>query len=135
MPAFNWDEKFSVGVKTIDDQHRRLFEIIGGLDKNMKIGKGKSVIPKVLPQLIDYTKYHFSSEEERMTACEFSGYANHKQEHENFVTKVLELQNEFSSSTLGTSVKLYSFLTNWLTGHILNTDKKYTPLFQEKVIK
>lgn len=36
--VIKWDETYSVGVKIFDDQHKKLFGMINGLEEGMKAG-------------------------------------------------------------------------------------------------
>ena len=41
MAAFTWDPKYSVDIKDIDEEHKKLFSMINDLSEGMKAGKGK----------------------------------------------------------------------------------------------
>ena len=55
-----WNEKYSVKISTIDEQHKKLVAIINELYNSMKNGKSKEQLGKTLTDLVEYTKYHFS---------------------------------------------------------------------------
>ena len=63
MPLIAWDQGFSVGVGSIDEQHKKLIGLLNDLHDAMRFGKGRDVLGKVLAELIDYTAYHFRTEE------------------------------------------------------------------------
>jgi hemerythrin len=130
-----WSNNFSVNVKEIDDQHKKLVDAINSLETSMKAGKGKDVIGKVLQELADYTVYHFSTEEKYMVKFGYAEYQQHKQAHDNFVRKVTEFQKDFKDAKLGTVISVSDFLQQWLTKHILDTDKKYSTTFNENGLK
>ena len=132
---FEWDQKYSVNVREIDQQHMKLFELINELHEAMRVGQGREVMSQTLQGLVDYTKYHFSTEERYMTLYGYPEYANHKSEHRVFVDKVLEFQREFESGSLLLSLEVMDFLKNWLSRHILVNDKKYAPLFNDKGLR
>jgi hypothetical protein len=48
MALYDWNESYSVGVKTMDDQHKKLIGMINQLHDAMKEGKGSSEIGSVL---------------------------------------------------------------------------------------
>jgi hemerythrin len=134
MAFLPWDEKYSINVK-IDSQHKKLIDLINGLHDAMKVGKSKDVMSKILQGLIDYTDYHFSTEEKFMTKYSYPEYPQHKSEHERFVEKVLDFQKRFNAGSLTLSMEVLGFLKDWLSNHILVTDKKYGPFFNEKGFK
>lgn len=132
MALMTWDDKFSVNVKEIDNQHKRLVEMLNELHSAMSVGKGKDALGKVLQSLIDYAASHFATEEKYMTKFNFPGYAQHKTEHDKFVKQVLDFQAGFNSGKLALSTEVLQFLKDWLVKHIQGTDKKYGPFFNEK---
>lgn len=126
MSLITWSEEFSVNIKEVDNQHRQLIEIINQLQRAMKEGKSASVLNDILQRLIDYTDYHFSTEERLMEAYNYPGYVHHKAQHEALKRKVQEFQRLYKQNPTGLSVQLLNFLKTWLNDHILNTDKQYT---------
>ncbi|MFQ5735389.1 MAG: bacteriohemerythrin [Thermodesulfobacteriota bacterium] len=132
MAFMEWSDELSVGVDTFDGHHKRLIELINKLHEAMRAGKGKDVVSGVLKSLRDYTQYHFSQEEKKMIALNFSGYLEHKGQHDNFVGKVDDCIAQYESGSTTITLKLMNFLMDWLRGHIMGTDKKYQSLFAEK---
>jgi hemerythrin len=63
MALFDWKEDYSVGVASIDDQHKRLIAWINRLHEAMTAGAAGNVMEQTLADLIDYTVYHFATEE------------------------------------------------------------------------
>ena len=132
MAYFTWEEKYRVGVKSIDLQHKKLIDLINNLYEAMSSGKGKEILSKTLEALVDYTKYHFEAEEALMTKYGYAEVLHHKQEHIQLTAKVIEMQKEFYQGNTAVTIELGAFLKEWLTSHILGTDKKYTKFFNEK---
>jgi hemerythrin len=123
--AFEWNNTYSVGVDAMDDQHKRLFEIIHELYTAMRSGKGKDVAANVLRRLIDYTAAHFAAEEKLMAQKGYPALAAHQAEHKMLIDKVLAFKKEFDAGIVGITPELMKFLQNWLTNHIQTVDRKY----------
>lgn len=130
-----WQNIFSVNIKEIDEQHKKLIDIINELYDSMKIGKGKEILENTLDKMIKYAQTHFTKEEEYMTDYKYPEYKAHKGEHKKFVKKVLTFQKDFKGDKLALSSDVMEFLRNWLINHIMETDKKYAPFFNEKGLK
>ena len=135
MAIMSWDDKYSVNVREIDEQHKKIVQMVNELHDAMSVGKGKEALAKVLQSLIDYAGSHFATEEKYMTRFKFPGYPEHKGEHDAFVKRVLEFQDGFNSGKLAMSMEVMQFLKDWLLSHIQGTDKKYGPFFNENGIK
>ena len=127
MPLLNWTEDLSVKVNGLDNQHKKLVSLINDLHEAMKEGKGKNTLGIILNELIEYTKYHFTAEENLMLQKKYPGYSQHKAEHDSFTKKVIEFNNQFVAGSLSLSIDVLTFLKEWLIGHIKGTDKKYSP--------
>ncbi|HMK59743.1 MAG TPA: bacteriohemerythrin [Dissulfurispiraceae bacterium] len=135
MALIDWSDNYSVNVKAMDDQHKKLVSIINELNDSMKTGKSKDVMEKILKGLVDYTITHFSAEEALMKNSGYPGYANQKSQHEDLVKKVQDYQNKYHSGQMVMGVEIMSFLKDWLLNHISGLDKKYGPYLNEKGIK
>ncbi len=125
MPLFEWNPSFEVQVADFNDQHRKLMALVNRLADAMKSGQGRAVISGVLKELMDYTVYHFSAEEEAFARTQYPDRASHILEHEALTNKVNELKQKFDLGQTMISVETLDFLVNWLTHHIRETDKKY----------
>ena len=72
-----WNETFSVGVQLFDDQHKKLFAMVNGLEVGMKNGDDHAAIEEVLNGLVEYTVTHFTEEEREMRERGYPGYEDH----------------------------------------------------------
>ena len=135
MAFFVWDDSYSVGVKSIDDQHRNLIEVTDQLFEAMKVGKGREVIGKILSSLIEYTLTHFTYEEKLQQTAGYPAYQEHHKIHEELVRQVKEFNDKFQSGNTMLTVELMNFLKTWLMNHIKGDDKKYSQLMIAKGIK
>ena len=126
-----WSDNLSVQVKEIDQQHQKLIELINNLHEAMLQKQTKQVISKILDELAAYTVYHFQNEERYMEKFNYSGLLSHKIEHESFVNKVEEFQKNYEAGKLGLSMEIMAFLKDWVSNHIMGTDKKYSETFHQ----
>lgn len=126
-----WSQSFALGIASIDDQHKKLFQLIDQLHDHMMKGAGQQVLPTIFDELINYVKVHFGYEETLFKKHGYPEQANHKKEHESFASKVLEFKQKYLSGDRN-SVAVMDFLNNWLKNHIMGIDKKYVPFFQSK---
>lgn len=125
-----WREEYLLGIDTIDEQHKELFRIateIFDLMKNQLIIDKYDHIVKLISELKDYTIFHFSSEEEYMKSIGYKKFFSHKVEHNDFIEKI----NDVDTSKIDVDHEQYlleilEFVLNWISKHILETDKAYT---------
>ncbi len=131
MALMNWDNTLSVSVNEIDGQHQKLVKLINDLHDAMLKRRTKEILDDILVGLMDYTKTHFSTEEKYFDQFSYLGSSGHKQEHKQFVEKVLDFKKGFDEGNMMLSMDVMNFLKDWLVTHIKATDKKYSKLFNE----
>lgn len=125
MGFMKWKDGYSVNVAKVDDQHKKLISLVNQLYDAMQVGKGSTVLGKVLKELVDYTVYHFGTEEEMFRIYSYPEYAEHKKEHDDLTRKAKELKTEFDNGNNLITIEVMRFLSNWLNVHILEVDKKF----------
>lgn len=123
MALVKWDDALSVGNKAIDDDHRKLFEILDKLQQAMRVGKANAVLGDILDELVRYTVTHFQREEQYMRRIGYAGYVAHKAEHDRLISEVQDLQLRFRNGALTLSISINQFLSEWLSKHIMTLDK------------
>lgn len=126
MNFIEWKEDYSVNIAEFDAQHKKLISLINTLHNAMKDRKGPEALSEIFLELAQYTKNHFSAEEKRMKEKNYPFINAHLLEHNKLVKEVEKLFEEFQSGKLMMSMKVMSFLKEWLTQHIFESDKKYS---------
>lgn len=111
MPLMIWKDEYDTGVKTCDDQHRNLVKMLNELLEAMKAGKGKEALDKVLTGLVEYTLYHFKTEEDAFKKYGYDRAASdfHKKEHDALVQQVADFKRRFDGGEMVT-IGLMNFL-------------------------
>ncbi len=132
MALITWNQGLSVNVKEIDEEHKVLINLINELHDAMMKGKSKDVIENIINELVTYTKKHFSTEEKYFKQYEYPDEKSHINQHNLFVEKVKDFQEKHTTGGAFLSIEIMEFLKDWLTNHIIGTDKKYTDFFNSK---
>ena len=124
MEPLQWQEAWSVGNTSLDDDHKRLVEIINQVNQSQGVGEDAIWIINDLKQ---YAKYHFAREEEMMEAAQIPGLEEHKKTHLLFVEWLSSLQHTINlpEARLVIFDTASSYLREWLGNHILGTDMVY----------
>ena len=131
----SWSSRLALGVNEIDRQHRKLMDIINALYGAMRAGKAQSTLASLLDELAEYTVYHFNNEEKYFDRFRYAETAEHKRAHEKLKGQVMEFIGQFKSGRAEVSMDLMDFLKDWLTSHIMKTDKRYVPFMKEHGIR
>ncbi|MFZ5979966.1 MAG: bacteriohemerythrin [Candidatus Zixiibacteriota bacterium] len=125
MTFITWhDALFGIGVKKIDDQHKKILELINILHDSLHRGDGNSEMGEILKELVDYIKYHFSEEEKLMAESSYPDVEAHCVLHVKFTRHVVSVLLRLRNQQEVSIYELLSFLLDWWNEHIVRVDKK-----------
>jgi hemerythrin len=123
MAGLEWSDALSVGVEEIDEDHKKLVGMLNDLDAAVTAGHGTEVVGDILENLFSYTAWHFRHEERLMQTYGDPKFLDHKAEHEHLIASTEQFQAQYADGKLDVAADLLPFLKQWLTTHILGTDK------------
>ena len=126
MPLIQWNDRYSVGVSTLDSQHRQLIGILNELHEAMSSARGKEVQSGIVQRLGTYAATHLETEEKILKTQSYPGFTQHKAQHDAYIAKMREFQEQLRKGEGGVPVALMTFLKDWWTRHILTNDKEYS---------
>lgn len=126
LPLIEWNDSLSVDIDSIDEQHKKLVDILNSLHGSSTSAKDPEAVKKILNDLVEYTVYHFNYEEGLMRQCQYPDFENHLVAHKALVAQVGKFNEDFQAGRAKLSSELFKFLRSWLNGHIRGTDKRYS---------
>ena len=123
---FEMKEEYKIGIKEIDEQHERLFQIA---EKAYELLTNEFIVDKfdgiveILQELKDYARLHFTYEEEYMEKIEYKMMFSQKIDHHNFIVMLDDINlNEIDNNQEGAIMDILTYLGDWLVKHILEKD-------------
>jgi hemerythrin len=119
-----WDESLSVDGGEIDEDHRRLVDLFNILSRAVEEDDAAEYIDAVLEELVSCTIWHFRHEERLMLMYKYDGIEAHKDEHNDLIDSVRELQQKFHKENRLLTNEDIEYLEDWLTQHILGQDMR-----------
>ena len=132
-----WDKKYELGNSLIDQQHKRLCDMVNSLIKQCALGNAAAMVQEIMEFLLDYTTYHFDSEEALQLEIGYPGYKEHKKLHEDFKATVGKLMERYKKN--GSSEELVADIQekvkNWLIEHIQHEDMKIISYMHKQEFK
>lgn len=135
MAFFEWKPLISVGIETIDRQHRVLIKYMNEyFESSMKDNVGAAT--SALNALLHYTRLHFEDEERMLAKNGYPEILPHKELHRDLLSQATRLAEGYAANpSRGRANELASFLRSWLMKHILGNDKRYTDLMVARGVK
>lgn len=139
---FAFTEKYHTGIDLVDNEHRRLFEIIHDTNNLIHaelLHDKYDEIMRLLAELKDYTEIHFHDEEALMERIQYPELDAQKRAHTAFVERLVEIDltelDDMDDNQQEYLIDLIQFLAGWLINHILGSDKKIGEYMREHGIK
>lgn len=135
-----WNDDYNLGIKAIDEQHKKLFGMINKLcsaleqdgDRRTFMGKGAqdSVTEEILAEMTDYASTHFFLEEKYFEEFDYDK-AEHMAQHELFRYKTNALKQDLKNGKETVAMETLAYLSNWFVEHILHYDRDYVECFHQ----
>lgn len=130
-----WSDILSVGIEEIDSQHKVLIALVNEMHEAVHTRRGSDVVRGVLSKLVGYTRIHFAVEESLMRILGYPGYDEHKEQHEELIGNLYDLQQKVETGEMAIGFELMHFLKIWLTKHIMESDQQYAEFFINAGVK
>jgi len=128
MTLMNWTQEYSVHNELLDSHHEKLFEMLNKTYEYVMTSPDLDCVLPMVDELSEYTRYHFTSEEQHMREIGFSGLSGHIEKHREFTHTIEALRSRYHDNDLEVARELIILLGEWLLCHVLKEDRKYVGL-------
>jgi hemerythrin-like metal-binding protein len=128
--AISWLNVYDTNVRAIDLQHRKLVDMINDLESAKGSKNESKLLRDLFFKLVDYTKYHFTTEEKLMGDSNYPKLVEHTGQHKQFINKIVEMLEDIKEGNPKITEKLQTFLLKWLIKHILGYDKEFANFYR-----
>ena len=130
-----WEEKYSVGVEEIDNQHKKMFAAINELLDSLEASNTNEHIENIIKSLVEYKMFHFATEEKYFKEFNYDGAEDHIAKHHEFNEKLKALQEKYPVYEPAFAYELIDFLEDWLIDHLMVVDQQYVKCFHDHGLK
>jgi len=120
-----WDNKNTIGNLQIDNDHKKIMDIITELENQIETGFKQPALTDTLVKLSVYCHRHFRAEELAMEKDGFPGLENHKLRHNELIKKVGLHFAQIMRGNQDAGFELLIFLYDWWNRHIVENDMEY----------
>ncbi len=132
MHNIQWKSEYSVGVDDIDAQHQRLISIINRLAQTRDEAMTSDELFAILSDLVDYSDYHFRTEDNYMMENEYPLFLSHRKEHLAYMKKMGSMVQSHKNKKPGLFEEMLSYLSQWWQTHITESDLRYARYIQAR---
>lgn len=132
MELITWDNSLITGISIIDAQHKVLINKLNKLNITASTSRG-SELNILLDELLEYTFYHFETEEDYFEEYDYEEKEAHLKEHDDFRKYLKKFLTEDIKDNSNLQNELLNFLKKWVEHHIKDVDMKYVDYLKDKI--
>ncbi len=126
-----WDSSFTIGIETIDGQHKKIFEHLLAIENSVAKRDPWHILQFFLAQLKEYVKFHLAVEEALLEIVGYPDQADHVESHTMLIDQIAKLEQQLQKQTA--NEHLVGFFENWFIGHVLSRDREYAAYVKRKL--
>ncbi|MCT8976333.1 hemerythrin family protein [Clostridium sp. CX1] len=128
-------DRLLIHVEDIDEQHRRIFEIVEEFYSECMNGKNKDRILEIFRVLKGSLEEHFKSEEDYMVTYSYPEYEVHKERHNIFMLKLQALDSAFKGGFIPFTklMEANEFFAEGFVTHISDIDSRLGEFLRDKL--
>jgi hemerythrin len=126
-----WHERNETGIDLIDEQHRGIVSVINTFYYLMSLGtRGNMLYSCISDTMKNYSRIHFSTEEELLEASNYADIEKHKKLHKHLLLEIERI--EYDAIKTNDPKPLLDFLKKWWIEHINEEDQLYARYLRER---
>ena len=124
MSLLEWKPEYSVGVASMDDEHREMIGLINDVYVKLGATTDAATIEECLEEIFTTISMHFALEERMMRDSGYEEYEDHKDDHEELLDEIRELMDEFVADADKGASLLEERLSAWFGRHFSSFDAR-----------
>ena len=124
MSLFEWKPQYSVGIASMDDEHREMIGMINSVYAKLGQSAEKDDIEDCLEEIFATISAHFALEERIMRESGYKEYEDHKDDHEDLLDEIRDLMDDFVTDAEKGGQVLEERLSTWFSSHFASFDAR-----------
>lgn len=124
MSLLEWKPEYSVGIASMDDEHREMIASINSAYGRLGQAASPEAIAAGLEDIFGTISGHFASEERVMRDAGYDEYDDHKEDHEDLLGQIRDLIDEYVSDPVRGAPILEERLSAWFAKHFSTFDAR-----------
>jgi hemerythrin-like metal-binding protein len=124
MSLLKWKAEYSVGIASMDDEHREIIDLINDVYEKLGSTPDAKAIASCLEEILNAISLHFALEERIMWDTGYDEYESHKEDHEELLDEIRDLMDDFATDPNEGSRLLEARLSGWFGKHFASFDAR-----------
>jgi len=124
MKLLTWKPEYSVGIDSVDAEHREMIELLNRVYLEMNEDRNADSVEQCLGDIHAAISSHFALEEQVMKRSGYGEYEAHKEDHERLLDHIRDLMDTYHlDAELGLNL-LQEQLADWFEVHFSTFDAR-----------
>ena len=124
MTLLQWKSQYSVGIESMDFEHRQMIDLINELHAELSSRRDAESIEQFLGDIHAAISMHFALEERIMLDAGYDEFAAHKNDHEDLLDQIRDMMDVFANDPDRGFSELQTRLSNWFSAHFSTFDAR-----------
>jgi len=125
MALIEWRDEFSIGIPSVDYEHKGMIRMINQLHEEMSARPSRDTVADFLGEIHSLISAHFALEEKEMREMGYDAFDDHKDDHEQLLDEIREIMETFAADeTEDFAEDLGRRLESWFTEHFRTKDAR-----------
>jgi len=124
MTLLTWKPEYSVGIESVDSEHREMIELINAVYDAIEDKKNPQSIEHFLGEVHATISAHFALEERVMRNANYDEFEAHKEDHEELLDEIRDLMDSYFDAPEQGLQLLQENLSGWFAGHFSTFDAR-----------
>ena len=125
MALIEWQEKFRIGIASVDYEHEEMIALLNELYRGLASGAESKEIIAFLGEVYARISAHFALEEKVMKERRYDQYPEHKADHEELLDQIRDIMDDYEFGDAGQSVEGFGKrMESWFANHFATHDAR-----------
>lgn len=125
MALIEWRDEFSIGIPSVDYEHKGMIRMINQLHEELSARPSRDTVADFLGEIHALISAHFALEEKEMREIGYDGFDDHKDDHERLLDEIRDIMDTFEADdTADYAEDLSRRLETWFTEHFRTKDAR-----------
>ena len=124
MNLLQWKPEYSVGIQSMDDEHREMIDLINNTYEKLKSDADADQVEEHLGEILSTISMHFALEERIMQNAGYGEFQAHKDDHEVLLDRLRDLMDDYYDDPASGGSRLEQGLSDWFAKHFSTFDAR-----------
>jgi hemerythrin-like metal-binding protein len=125
MTLIQWQERFRIGIESVDYEHQELIALLNELHEGLSTGADEPDVVAFLGEVFARISAHFALEEREMKERGYDQFAEHKAEHEALLDQIRDIMDDYEFGDGELPVEAFGQrLGDWFGNHCATHDAR-----------